>query len=151
MHFLDQNGWFALKSRRSFFSPLWSRVSEDSPARPALFLWPFRADMVVYNTGAITALPLLSFLSPLLMRDQRVFVHAGWQPSSMFTTPEGEASLSQNRWGGLACPLSLPPLSLAYGPRSPGFNILTGLRLRNNKLIGLPKVYALVEVTLSLS
>lgn len=47
------------------------------------------------------------FLSLLLMRDQSVFVHAGWQLSAMFTTPEGEASRSQSRWGGLVRPLTL--------------------------------------------
>lgn len=68
------------------------------------------------------------------MWEQPVFVHAGWQLSAMFTTPEGEASLSQSRWGGLVCPLSLS-LSIPY------LNTLEGLGLwNNNKLMGLPKV-----------
>lgn len=104
-------------------------------------------------TWCCTTLPLpllcffLSFLSLLLMWDQSVFVHAGWQLSAMFTTAEGEASLSQSRWGGL-----VRPLSLLHALPTLYLNILEGLGLWNNKkLIGLPKVYGFVEVTLCLS
>lgn len=93
---------------------LWSWVSEDNTTRRSLSPWPFPTDLTLYNTSASIAVLLFSlffiFWSSLLMRDQNVFVYAGWQSSSMFTTPEGEASLSQNRWGGLAGPPSpLPP------------------------------------------
>ena len=89
------------------------------------------------------------------MWDQSVFVHAGWQLSAMFTTPEGEASLSQSRWGGLVRPLSLSvclSLSVSLSILSPYLSILDGPGLwNNNRLKGLPKVYAFVEVTLCLS
>lgn len=148
----EKGSWFALSCYSSFYIViLWSHVSYDWTTRPTRLLWPFSSDMPLYNTGTIAALLFLSFLSLLLMWDQSVFVHAGWQLSSMFTTPEGEASLSQNRWGGLVCPLSLSlSLSLCVSLLTPYFNILAGLELWN-KLMGLPKVYAFVEVTLCFS
>lgn len=116
----EKGSWFALSCYSSFYIViLWSHVSYDWTTRPTRLLWPFSSDMPLYNTGTIAALLFLSFLSLLLMWDQSVFVHAGWQLSSMFTTPEGEASLSQNRWGGLVCPLSLSlAFSLCLSPHS---------------------------------
>lgn len=72
------------------------------------------------------------------------FVHAGWQLSAMFTTPEGEASPSQSRWGGLVHPLP-PSLPLCFSLLTSYLYILDGLGPgNNNKLIGLSKVYASV-------
>lgn len=138
-----KKGWFVFNCCSSSWSVLfWSHICYDY-TRPTLLIWPFSSDMALYYTVTITALLFLPFLSLLLMWDQSVFVHAVWQLSAMFTTPEGEASLSQSRWGGLVHPL---PPSL---PLPPHFllNILDALGLgNNNKLIGLLEVSAFVEI-----
>lgn len=106
-----KKGWFVFNCCSSSWSVLfWSHICYDY-TRPTLLIWPFSSDMALYYTVTITALLFLPFLSLLLMWDQSVFVHAVWQLSAMFTTPEGEASLSQSRWGGLVHPLS-PSLPL---------------------------------------
>lgn len=71
------------------------------------------------------------------MWDLPVFVLAGWQLPVMFTTPEGETSLSRNHWCGLARPVSLA-VCVFWALVAPW---------NDNKVKGLPKVYSIAEVT----
>lgn len=149
MHFLDKNGWFALKSRRSFiFSTLkpsqWGLLGSTRTLPVTFQSWHGGVQHWRHHCSA----SLLIFVSSahvgsvcLCACRLAALIHVHHPRRRSKPVPKSLRRIS----------LSLPPLSLAYGPRSPGFNILTGLRLRNNKLIGLPKVYALVEVTLTLS